>query len=59
MRYLLNPRFLLRGWYKAPTGLYDTKYKAALFFACEGRLNDIPGRLTEIGGWDLCAGGVT
>jgi len=35
MKYLLNPRFLLRGWYKAPTGLFDTKRKEARFFTKE------------------------
>ena len=31
MRYLLNERYRLRGWYKAPTGLVDTKLKDAAF----------------------------
>ena len=35
MKYLLNPRFLLRGWYKTPTGLYDTERKEASFFSKE------------------------
>ena len=32
MKYVLNRQFLLRGWYKAPTGLYDTQRKEARFF---------------------------
>ena len=35
MKYILNPRFLLRGWYKSPTGLYDTETKEAIFFPKE------------------------
>ena len=35
MRYILNPRFLLRGWYKSPTGLFDTRRKEAEFFRKE------------------------
>ncbi len=35
MKYILNPRFLLRGWYKSPTGLYDTWRKEADFFLKE------------------------
>ena len=31
MRYLLNERYRLRGWYHAPTGLFDTKAKQAIF----------------------------
>ena len=32
MRYILNPRYLLRGWYKAPTGLLDRARKETQFF---------------------------
>ena len=35
MKYLLNPRFLLRGWYKTPTVLFDTERKEASFFSKE------------------------
>ncbi|MBR4744946.1 MAG: radical SAM protein [Oscillospiraceae bacterium] len=35
MKYILNRQFLLRGWYKAPTGLYDTQQKEARFFTKE------------------------
>lgn len=31
MRYILNERYRLRGWYKLPTGLYDTEMKKAVF----------------------------
>jgi radical SAM protein with 4Fe4S-binding SPASM domain len=31
-KYILNPRYLLRGWYKLPTGLYDSLRKEARFF---------------------------
>ena len=32
MKYVLNPRYRLRGWYKSPTGLFDTATKEAQFF---------------------------
>lgn len=32
MKYVLNRRFRLRGWYKAPTGLFDTDTKRTEFF---------------------------
>jgi hypothetical protein len=35
MKYLLDSRFLLRGWYKAPTGLFDMALKEARFFPKE------------------------
>jgi len=35
MRYILNRQFLLRGWYKAPTGLYDLQQREARFFIKE------------------------
>lgn len=35
MKYVLNRRFLLRGWYQAPTGLYDTRRREARFFSKE------------------------
>jgi hypothetical protein len=35
MKYLLNPRLLLRGWYKAPTGLFNTERKEARFLPKE------------------------
>lgn len=31
MKYVINPQYRLRGWYKAPTGLYDTRRKEARF----------------------------
>ena len=31
MKYVINPQYRLRGWYKAPTGLYDT-----LLLHCNG-----------------------
>ena len=31
MKYVINPQYRLRGWYKAPTGLYDTHRKEARF----------------------------
>ncbi len=35
MRYVLNPRYLLRGWYKSPTGLFDTWRNESRFFTKE------------------------
>ena len=35
MKYVLNPRYQLRGWYKSPTGLYDTRQKSAQFLTKE------------------------
>ncbi len=35
MKYILNPRFLLRGWYKSPTGLFDTETRQAIFLPKE------------------------
>ena len=35
MKYILDPGFLLRGWYKSPTGLFDTRRKEAQFFTKE------------------------
>ena len=32
MKYILNKRFRLRGWYKLPCGLYDTIERNAVFF---------------------------
>ena len=35
MKYILDRRYRLRGWYKLPTGLYDTRRHEAQFFAPE------------------------
>lgn len=32
MKYILDRRYLFRGWYKNPAGLFDRKQKAARFF---------------------------
>ena len=32
MKYVLESRYRLRGWYKLPTGLYDSEEHAARFF---------------------------
>ena len=56
MRYILEERFRLRGWYKAPTGLFDTARKAAIFLKredyllllrCDGAHDFDPGSLTD------------
>lgn len=31
MKYILDERFRFRGWYKKPTGIYDTRRKEAFF----------------------------
>ena len=31
MRYILNERFRLRGWYKLPSGLFDNVRKTPIF----------------------------
>ena len=31
-RYIIDKRYRLRGWYKLPTGLYDTARRQAVFF---------------------------
>ena len=33
MKYIIDPRYRLRGWHKLPTGLYDAKKHEAQFFA--------------------------
>ncbi len=35
MKYVINPQYHLRGWYKSPTGLFDTRKKEAFFFSKE------------------------
>ena len=35
MKYVINPQYRLRGWYKAPTGLYDTR-RNLLLLHCNG-----------------------
>ena len=35
MKYVLESRYRLRGWYKLPTGLYDSEEHAARFFSPE------------------------
>jgi len=35
MQYILNPRYRLRGWAKAPCGLYDTILHQPVFFPPE------------------------
>ena len=35
MKYIINQQYLLRGWYKSPTGLLDIRSKNACFFSKE------------------------
>ena len=35
MKYIIDQRYRLRGWYKSPTGLYDLRTKEARFYTKE------------------------
>ena len=35
MKYIINPQYLLRGWYKSPTGLFDMRKGKPRFFLKE------------------------
>ena len=35
MKYIINPQYLLRGWYKSPTGLFDMRKGKTRFFLKE------------------------
>lgn len=56
MRYLLSDQYRLRGWYKRPTGLFDTRRKEAFFLPkdaylflinCDGAHDIDPETLTD------------